>query len=109
MMTGRSDESIVREAAASDLVRHCMATSSRTTRPGERKPGSTSCTFSSRCFTSTVCRPYRRRKSVPRRRSMLDDMHEQIRVWLAEAPGVTAIEVLGRLKATHPDRFTDKQ
>jgi hypothetical protein len=54
-------------------------------------------------------RPYRRSKPVPRRRSMLDDMHEQIRAWLAEAPGVTATEILVRLKATHPDRFTDKQ
>jgi hypothetical protein len=40
---------------------------------------------------------------------MLDDMHEQIRAWLAEAPGVTATEILERLKAMHPDRFTDKQ
>jgi hypothetical protein len=54
-------------------------------------------------------RPYRRRKPIPRRRSMLDDMHEQIRAWVAEAPGVTATEILVRLKATHPDRFTDKQ
>jgi hypothetical protein len=54
-------------------------------------------------------RPYRRRKPVPQRSSMLDDLHEQIRVWLAEAPGVTATEILERLKAAHPDRFTDKQ
>jgi hypothetical protein len=40
---------------------------------------------------------------------MLDDLHEQIRVWLAEAPGITATEIFGRLTAMHPDRFTDKQ
>jgi hypothetical protein len=54
-------------------------------------------------------RPYRRRKPVPRRPSMLDDMHEQIRTWVADAPGVTATEILQRLRAMHPDRFTDKQ
>ena len=53
-------------------------------------------------------RPYRRRKPVPRRPSMLDDMHERIRAWVADAPGVTATEILQRLKAMHPDRFTDK-
>jgi len=53
-------------------------------------------------------RPYRRRKPVPRRPSMLDDMHEQIPAWVVEAPGVTATEILQRLKAMHPDRFTDK-
>jgi len=40
---------------------------------------------------------------------MLDDMHEQIRAWVAAASGVTATEILQRLKAMHPDRFTDKQ
>jgi hypothetical protein len=54
-------------------------------------------------------RPYRRRKPVPRRPSMLDEVDEQLRVWLAEAAGVTATEILERLKAIHPDRFTDKQ
>jgi hypothetical protein len=54
-------------------------------------------------------RPYRRRKPVPRRPSMLDDLHEQIRAWVVETPGVTATEILERLKAMHPDRFTDKQ
>jgi hypothetical protein len=39
---------------------------------------------------------------VPRRPSMLDDMHEQIRTWVAEAPGVTATEILQRLRAMHP-------
>jgi hypothetical protein len=54
-------------------------------------------------------RPYRRRKPVPRRPSMLDDLHDQIRAWLAADPGVTATEILARVKALHPDRFTDKQ
>jgi hypothetical protein len=40
---------------------------------------------------------------------MLDEVDEQLRVWLAEAAGVTATEILERLKAIHPDRFTDKQ
>jgi hypothetical protein len=54
-------------------------------------------------------RRYQRRKPVPRRPSMLDDLHDQIRAWLAEDPGVTATEILDRLKAMHSDRFTDKQ
>ena len=54
-------------------------------------------------------RPYRRRKPVPRRSSMLDDLQDQIRSWLSEKPGLTATEILGRLKAMHPERFTDKQ
>lgn len=54
-------------------------------------------------------RPYRRRKPLPQRPSMLDDLHERIRVWLADEPGITAIEILGRLTAMHPDRFTGKQ
>jgi hypothetical protein len=54
-------------------------------------------------------RPYRRRKPVPRRPSMLDDLHDQIRAWLAEDPGVTATEILARVKVLRPARFTDKQ
>jgi hypothetical protein len=54
-------------------------------------------------------RPYRRRKPIPQRSSMLDDLHGQIRSWLAHDPGVTATEILTRIKALHPDRFTDKQ
>ncbi len=53
-------------------------------------------------------RPYRRRKPVPRRRSMLDDLREQISAWLSEEPGLPAITILVRIKAQHPDRFTDK-
>jgi len=54
-------------------------------------------------------RPDRRRKPVPRRPSMLDDLHEQICAWLADDPVVTATEILARLKAMHPEKFTDKQ
>jgi hypothetical protein len=39
---------------------------------------------------------------------MLDDLHDQIRAWLAEDPGVTATAILGRFRAMYPDRFTDK-
>jgi hypothetical protein len=53
-------------------------------------------------------RPYRRRKPIPRRASMLDDLREQIGAWLAEQPGLTAIAILARIKTLHPDRFTDK-
>src|SRR5215472_6541156 len=54
-------------------------------------------------------RPDRRRMPVPRRPSMLDDLHEQICAWLADDPVVTATEILARLKAMHPEKFTDKQ
>jgi len=40
---------------------------------------------------------------------MLDDLHEQICAWLADDPVVTATEILARLKAMHPEKFTDKQ
>jgi hypothetical protein len=39
---------------------------------------------------------------------MLDDLHEQIGGWLADEPGLPAIEILQRIKTLHPDRFTDK-
>ena len=39
---------------------------------------------------------------------MLDDVQDQLRAWLDEQPGVTATEVLARLEAMYPDRFTDK-
>jgi hypothetical protein len=53
-------------------------------------------------------RPYRRRKPIPHRASMLDDLREQIGAWLAEEPGLPAIAILERIKTLHPDRFTDK-
>lgn len=53
-------------------------------------------------------RPYRRRKPVPKRASMLADVADQIRAWLEGDPSISALEVLGRLKAAEPARFTDK-
>ena len=53
-------------------------------------------------------RPYRRRKPIPLRASMLDDLREQIDAWLANEPGLPAITILERIKTLHPDRFTDK-
>jgi hypothetical protein len=53
-------------------------------------------------------RPYRRRKPVPRRPSMLDGVQDRLQAWVHAEPGITAIEVLMRLKAIDPDRFTDK-
>jgi hypothetical protein len=53
-------------------------------------------------------RPYRHRIPMPRRPSMLDDLREQISVWLSEAPGLPATAILDRIKTLHPDRLTDK-
>ena len=63
-------------------------------REGERRP--------------THRRPYRRRKPIPRRPTMLDDVQDQIQAWLDREPAISALEVLTRLKATHSDRFTDQ-
>jgi hypothetical protein len=52
-------------------------------------------------------RPYRRRKPVPRRPSMLDDVHDQILAWLDREPAISAAAILERLKAAYPERFTD--
>jgi hypothetical protein len=62
-------------------------------REGERRP--------------THRRPYRRRKPVPKRPSMLDDVQEQILAWLDHEPTISALEVLRRLKSAHPQRFTE--
>jgi hypothetical protein len=56
---------------------------------------------------ATHRRPYRRRKPVPKRPSMLDAFHDQIRAWLDREPGLTAVAVLTRLKSTCPEQFTD--
>jgi hypothetical protein len=63
-------------------------------RDGERRP--------------THRRPYRRRKPVPKRPSMLDAVGDQIRAWLDGEPTISALEILRRLKLTHPDRFGDR-
>jgi hypothetical protein len=38
---------------------------------------------------------------------MLDDLQSQIHACLTREPAIAALEVLRRLKASHPDRFTD--
>ena len=53
-------------------------------------------------------RPYRRRKPVPTRPSMLDEVQDQIRTWLDGEPTISAFEVLRRLKLTQPVRFSDR-
>jgi hypothetical protein len=63
-------------------------------RDGERRP--------------THRRPYRRRKPVARRPSMLDAVRDQIRTRLDGEPTISALEVLRRLKLTDPDRFSDR-
>jgi hypothetical protein len=63
-------------------------------RDGERRP--------------THRRPYRRRKPVPKRRSMLDDLRDCMAAWLDREPTISAVDILTRLKAAHPERFSDK-
>jgi hypothetical protein len=53
-------------------------------------------------------RPYRRRKPVPKRPSMLDEVRDQIRAWLDREPAISALDILRRLEAAHPERFTEK-
>jgi hypothetical protein len=52
-------------------------------------------------------RRYRRVKPIPKRPSMLDPHRIEIDGWLDADPAMTAVDVLKRLKALHPDRFTD--
>ena len=52
-------------------------------------------------------RPYSRVKPIPKRPSMLDPHRGAIQEWLDAEPAITAVEVLARLKAHHPGRFTD--
>ena len=53
-------------------------------------------------------RPYRRVKPSPKRPSKLDPHRSEIDGWLDSEPAITAVEVLARLRARHPDRFTEK-
>lgn len=62
-------------------------------REGERRP--------------THRRPYRRRKPIPKRPSMLGDVQEHILPGLTTNPAISALEVLSRLKAAHSERFID--
>jgi len=57
---------------------------------------------------ATHRRPYRRRKPILQRPSMLDGVRDQIQAWLEGEPGMSALEVLARLKAAQPECFTDK-
>jgi len=89
----RGKEPVAPQPIAADLDR--FAANLRTAwRDGERRP--------------THRRPYRRRKPVPKRPSMLDEVQDQIRTWLDGEPTISALEVLRRLKLTHPDRFSDR-
>jgi hypothetical protein len=63
-------------------------------RAGERRP--------------THRRPYRRRKPVPQRPSMLDGVRDQIHAWLACDPTLSAVAILGRLETADAATFTDK-
>ncbi|MBT2326394.1 hypothetical protein J7E62_29185 [Variovorax paradoxus] len=47
-------------------------------------------------------RPYRRLKPVPRKPRMLDAYEDQTRSWLQRQPGMTAVEILDRLRALAP-------
>jgi len=54
-------------------------------------------------------RPYRRRKPIPKKARMLDNYEDQARSWLQRQPGLTAVEILQRLRELAPaGTFTDK-
>jgi hypothetical protein len=54
-------------------------------------------------------RQYTRRKPVPRRPRMLDVFEPQVRDWLKVEPGITAVDVLARLREVAPSgTFTAK-
>ncbi|MGY4601871.1 hypothetical protein ACVW16_000283 [Bradyrhizobium sp. USDA 4474] len=54
-------------------------------------------------------RRYVRRKPVPRRPSMLDPYIPIIEEWLAAAPHLSAVDLLSRLEAHAPGRFSGHQ
>ncbi|MGV7213444.1 hypothetical protein [Bradyrhizobium sp. UFLA05-112] len=54
-------------------------------------------------------RRYVRRKSVPRRPSMLDPYIPMIEEWLAAAPHLSAVDLLSRLEAHAPGQFSGHQ
>jgi hypothetical protein len=89
----RGTEPAQPQSAIVDLD-HFAASLETTWRDGERR--------------ATHRRPYRRRKPVPRRPCMLDDVQDRIRAWLDLEPTVSAIEVLSRLRSEQPERFSDK-
>jgi hypothetical protein len=53
-------------------------------------------------------RPYRRRKPIPQRPSMLDEVWDQIQAWLDREPMLSAVEILRRLKTADAAAFSDK-
>ena len=54
-------------------------------------------------------RPYRRTKPAPMKPSMMDAFADQVRAWLEAQPALSAQEVLARLTAEAPDRFSALQ
>ena len=54
-------------------------------------------------------RPYKRRKPLPQKPRMLDAYEDQVHNWLQRQPGMTAVEILKRLRELAPaGTFTDK-
>jgi hypothetical protein len=54
-------------------------------------------------------RPYHRRAPLPQRARMLDSYEDRARNWLKREPGMTAVEILKRLRNfAPPGTFTDK-
>ena len=52
-------------------------------------------------------RPYKRAKPIPKRPSKVDPRRDEISCWPDANPTIIAVDVLTRLKALYPDRFTD--
>jgi len=89
----RGTEPVVPQPVIADLDRF-TASLKTAWRDGERRP--------------THRRPYRRRKPIPKRPSMIDEVQDQICAWLDGEPSLSGLEVLGRLKLIRPDRFNDR-
>ena len=89
----RGTEPVVAQPVIVDLDRF-TASLKTAWRDGERRP--------------THRRPYRRRKPIPKRPSMIDEVQDQICAWLDGEPSISGLEVLGRLKLIRPDRFSDR-
>jgi membrane protein required for beta-lactamase induction len=52
--------------------------------------------------------PEPEKSPVARCSSILDGVENRLQAWVHAEPGITSIEVLTRLMAIDPDRFTDK-
>lgn len=92
----RRGTTAVREAttAPADVDRF-VASLKTVWREGEQRP--------------THKRAYRRRKPVPKRSSMLDAVRDELHSWLDAEPGLSAKDVLARLRALAPEGFQDTQ